>query len=396
MADAVDDPDRLGDRIRATAALDIACVIPSLRTGGAERVLSTLADQLSAHGHRIGIVTLMAPDEAPFYSLAGNVDVISVGGLSSASSLGHPMDIGKAAWRIRRALKRRRPSLVLGFTTLGNMLAVLASRGLSVPVVAAERVDPKGHGQHIGRLRAAARDTLYARADHVVVQTERARRALPWLSNERISIIANPIYSIARQARPASPGPDGRFRVVGVGRLAPQKGFDLLIPAFAQVCQRFPDWDLVILGEGPDRLSLEVLARDVPAGRIRLPGITADMETTLLNAQMFAFPSRFEGFPNALAEAMAAGLPVLGFQDVSGVEELIVAAPITGATGLLADPASPLDSLAQGLEKLMRDPGLRAQLGVRARQHVAAFTPQIHYEQWERLLSHVAQSYARR
>ena len=379
-----------------SATLDIACVIPSLRTGGSERVLSGLVNQLSADGHRIAVVTLMAPQEVPFYPLAGNVDLISVGGLGSASSLGRPQDIGKAAWRIRRALQLRNPGLVLGFTTLGNILAILASRGLRVPVVATERVDPGGHGQRIGRWRASVRDILYARADHVVVQTSRARRALPWLSDDRISIIANPIHPVVGQARPENPGPDGRFQIVGAGRLVRQKGFDLLISAFAQVCPRFPDWDLVILGEGPERPALEALAREVPAGRIRLPGVTADVETTLLGAHAFAFPSRFEGFPNALAEAMAAGLPVLGYQDVSGVEDLIVTKPFGAATGLLADPAAPIQSLGQELEKLLCNSGLRAQLGTRARQHVAAFTPQIHYERWERLLSHVAHSYARR
>ena len=88
--DAVDDPVRPREKSQTPAVLDIACVIPSLRTGGSERVLSTLADQLSAHGHRIAIVTLMAPAEAPFYPLAGNVDLISVGGLGTGLALAVP------------------------------------------------------------------------------------------------------------------------------------------------------------------------------------------------------------------------------------------------------------------------------------------------------------------
>jgi glycosyltransferase involved in cell wall biosynthesis len=376
--------------------LDIACVIPSLRTGGAERVLSTLADQLSAHGHRIAIVTLMAPDEAPFYALADTVDLISVDGLGAASNLGNPKDISKAAWRIRRILKMRNPGLVLGFTTLGNMLAVLASRGLGAPVVLAERIDPRGHGQRIGRVRTAIRDILYARAGHVVVQTSRARRALSWLTDDRITIIANPVQPIAGQADTRRPGPDGRFRLLGVGRLDAQKGFDLLIPAFVQICQRFPEWDLVILGEGPERPALETLARCAPEGRVQLPGVTSEIEAALLGAHAFAFPSRYEGFPNALAEAMAAGLPALGFRDVSGVEDLIATMPDGQVTGLLLDPAPAIKTITQALEQLLPDPDLRAQFGAAARQHVAAFTPQIHYEQWERLLSHVAQSYVRR
>jgi GalNAc-alpha-(1->4)-GalNAc-alpha-(1->3)-diNAcBac-PP-undecaprenol alpha-1,4-N-acetyl-D-galactosaminyltransferase len=396
MADVADNPCRPHEISSAPATLDIACVIPSLRTGGSERVLSTLASLLSAEGHRIAIVTLMAPEEAPFYPLADSVDLISVGGLGAAASLGHPKNIGKAAWRIRRALKLREPGLILGFTTLGSMLALLASCGLQRPVIAAERIDPLGHSRRIGRVRTLIRNTLYARADHVVVQTLRARHALPWLPDDRISCIANPIHPIGGQARPAHPDQDGRFRLLGVGRLDRQKGFDLLISAFAQICLRFPDWDLVIHGEGPERPALELLARRAPAGRIRLPGVTSDIETTLLGAHVFAFPSRYEGFPNALAEAMAAGLAVLGFRDVSGVEDLIVTVPDGHATGLSIDPASPVDSIGRWLEQLLQKPELRTQLGATARQHVAAFTPQIHYERWERLLSRVARSDAYR
>jgi GalNAc-alpha-(1->4)-GalNAc-alpha-(1->3)-diNAcBac-PP-undecaprenol alpha-1,4-N-acetyl-D-galactosaminyltransferase len=377
----------------APGQLDIACVIPSLRTGGSERILSGLANEASAHGHRIAILTLMAPGEAPFYPLASGVALINLDGLGAATSLGKPSDFGTAAWRIRRALQRRRPELLLGFTSVGSMLAILASRGLAMPVVAAERSDPRGHGQRIGRFRTRLRDLLYARADHVVVQTSRARRAIPWLADSRISCIANPVSPMARQADPGQPGPDGRFRLIGIGRLDSHKGFDLLISAFTQAAERFPLWDLVIHGDGPERGELEALARQLPAGRILLPGSTAEIESALVASHALAFPSRFEGFPNALAEAMAAGLPTIGFRDVCGVEDLIATDPQERVTGMLADLAAPVESLTNALVRLLSDPLLRTQLGERARQHVAAFAPQIHYEQWERLLTRVAQSH---
>ena len=357
-------------------------------------MLASLASELSTRGHRTAVITLMSPGELPFYPVAGNVDLIAVG--DTETRAGRSREIAKAAWRIRHALKSRNPKLILGFTTLGSVLAVLASRGLRVPVVAAERVDPQGHGQRIGRLRTSIRNAFYARADHVVVQTSRARQALSWLDDDRISSIANPVHSVAGRAHPEKPGPDGRYRLLGVGRLDTQKGFDLLISAFAQVSQRFPDWDLVIHGEGPERAALEALARRSPAGRITLPGITSEIEAALLGAHALAFPSRYEGFPNALAEAMAAGLPVLGFRDVSGVEDLIVSTPTVAATGLLADPTAPIASLMDALVQLMGNPSLRSQLGVKARHHVAAFSPQIHYEKWERLLTRVTHAHAGR
>jgi GalNAc-alpha-(1->4)-GalNAc-alpha-(1->3)-diNAcBac-PP-undecaprenol alpha-1,4-N-acetyl-D-galactosaminyltransferase len=124
--------------------------------------------------------------------------------------------------------------------------------------------------------------------------------------------------------------------------------------------------------------------------RIRLPGVTAGIEEELRAAHILAFPSTYEGFPNALAEGMAAGLPVIGMPEVSGVEELI----IPGETGLLADWSAPVDRLADRLGDLMRDPALRLRLGSNARAHVAAFRPQMHYERWESLLHRVARTQA--
>lgn len=367
--------------------LDLVCVIPSLRAGGSERVLSGLASDLSGHGARVAILTLMEPDETPFYRLSGTVDLVGLGGLPPGGRLGSPRAFLQAAWRVRHALTARRGRLALGFTTLGSMLAVAATRGLDLPVVAAERVDPQAHARHIGRVRTLARDQLFARADHVVVQTERARRGLPWLPADRLSCIANPIHPVTGQARPGTPSPDGRFRLIGVGRLETQKGFDLLIEGFARVAARHPDWDLVIHGEGPERTCLEALAARAGLGdRIRLPGVTPSLEPEMLAAHALAFPSRFEGFPNALAEAMAAGLAVVGFPEVAGVDELIH----EGDTGLLADWADPTGSLVHRLDALMGDAALRARLGANARAHVAAFRPQIHYEQWARLLTRLA------
>lgn len=373
----------------AILRLDIACVIPTLRTGGSERVLADLASRFATAGNRICIITLMAPDEAPHFPIAAGVDLIPVGGLGAATSLGSPRDIAGAAWRVRSEIKSRGPGVVLGFTTLGCMLAVLATRGLSLPVVAGERIDPEQHARRIGRLRARVRDALYARADHVVVQTQRARRALAWIPDARISIIANPVSLLAGSANPGQPDVTGRFRLLGIGRLDPQKGFDLLIAAFARLIDRYPRWDLVIYGEGPERAALEAMALQLSPGRVLLPGVTSDIEAALLGAHALAFPSRYEGFPNALAEAMAAGLPAIGFRGVSGVEDLIVTDPAQAVTGLVADPESAVDTLSAGLARLMEDDALRVALGLNARRHVAAFEPQKHFEQWRRLLGRV-------
>ncbi|KAB2850717.1 MAG: glycosyltransferase family 4 protein, partial [Hyphomicrobiaceae bacterium] len=201
----------------------------------------------------------------------------------------------------------------------------------------------------------------------------------------KISVIANPVAKTLEEANPAQAGPNGRFSLIAVGRLETQKGYDLLIPAFATLAGRFPDWDLAIYGEGPARKDLESLIGETGmARRVVLNGLTREVEKALAASHAMALPSRFEGFPNALTEAMAAGLPAVAFDGVA--DDLI----LDGETGLRASFADPVASLAACLERLMADGELRVRLGAAARARVAAFSPEVHNARWDELLRRVA------
>src|SRR5207253_1527539 len=146
-----------------------------------------------------------------------------------------------------------------------------------------------------------------------------------------------------------------------------QKGFDLLIDSFAQLAKHFPNWDVIIFGRGEEYASLQSrIERHGLGGRIGLRAPTDDIAGELSRSHAMAFPSRYEGFPNALAEAMAAGLPAVAFENVSGVEDLI--AP--GVTGILVqwgdgggETAAAVQSLAEGLGRLMASADLRTRIG---------------------------------
>src|SRR5262249_370408 len=145
---------------------------------------------------------------------------------------------------------------------------------------------------------------------------------------------------------------NGRKRVIAVGRCDPQKGFDRLIDAFALVAEDYPEWDVVMVGDGPERLKLEHrVQRKGLESRIHITGFVSDVYRELSAAQLIAFPSRNEGFPNALAEGLAVGLPAVGYKGVSGVEDLIV----DGTTGLLVDQEDEIAGLARALSTLMAD-----------------------------------------
>jgi glycosyltransferase involved in cell wall biosynthesis len=157
-----------------------------------------------------------------------------------------------------------------------------------------------------------------------------------------------------------------------------------LIKAYASLAERFPDWDLRIVGAGDDRPALEALIAQLPeiAGRVTMPGAAADIYKEYLSAHLFCLPSRWEGFPNALAEALAHGLPAVGFADCAGVADLIQ----SGENGTLAEGNGDLASLTAALTRLMADPSLRVRLGTQAVESVAHYRPEDMVDLWEQTL----------
>jgi glycosyltransferase involved in cell wall biosynthesis len=341
------------------------------------RLISALAGK-----HAIMLLTYEAPAIPSFYPLPPNVertalDLLGGRGVQRLSRLAHRM------MAIRRIVRAWRPDVVLSFMDTMNITAVLSCLGSGVPVVVSERVDPSRHPLPWPKkmLRLAA----YGMAHAVVVQTERIRRAFPSWLRRRMTTIPNGAPLPPSQARPDVPGRNGRFRVIGLGRLEPQKGFDLLIEAFAAVAPRHPDWDLIIFGEGNERAALTLLSERMGiAARVRLAGLTTCPEEEMTASHVIAFPSRYEGFPNALAEGVAAGLPAVAQIGVSGVEELIV----NGRTGFLVGDG--VQGLADALDRLMSNPALRIEMGYEARRHATHWVPDDIHARWAAVLTAAA------
>jgi GalNAc-alpha-(1->4)-GalNAc-alpha-(1->3)-diNAcBac-PP-undecaprenol alpha-1,4-N-acetyl-D-galactosaminyltransferase len=167
-----------------------------------------------------------------------------------------------------------------------------------------------------------------------------------------------------------------------LGRLTYQKGFERLVRAFARVSPAYPGWDLAIFGHGEDRESLQALAVGLGLeDRIRFPGQVNNPYAVLKAAGIFALSPRFEGFPFALCEAMASGLPVVSMDCPSGPGEMIV----DGVNGLLV-PDGDVEALAGAMGRLMGDEALRASLGARAVAMTELFALDIVMEKWEALL----------
>lgn len=335
-----------------TQHVRLTLVIHSLRMGGAERVMTMLANHWARRGWEVTLLTL-EPGE-PFFRLDPAVvhrplDLAA----ASASTVQAVRNGVRRLGVLRGAIAHSRPDLVLSFIDSTNVLTLLATAGLGVPVVVSERSDPAR--RPIGRAWAQLRRLTYPFAACLVAQTGAAAAYFGPLV--RKAVIPNPLAAPTASAHPRS------RRIVAMGRLVACKGYDRLIDAFAAVAGAHPDWSLVIWGEGPERPALE--ARRDALGlhdRIQLPGMATDPYARLAEGSVFALSSHYEGFPNALCEAMAAGLACVGLAGLGGTAELVH----HEEDGLLVDAAD----LAGALERLMGDEALRARLGGNAR-HLA-------------------------
>jgi glycosyltransferase involved in cell wall biosynthesis len=356
----------------------ILCVIPTMGPGGAERVMSYLVTHF-AKRHDVTLLTFENASAASFYPLPASVDYRKTDSIRRS--------FAERVWRIaarpgaiRKAVKALAPDVVVSFTDTTNMITLLACGGLGIPVVVSERIDPSEH--RIGWLRTLLRAHTYARARLLVVPSRRVAAYFPAALQSRIRVIGNPIQATTVTANTGLGS--GRKRVIAVGRYEPQKGFDLLIEAFARIAATHPDWDLAIVGEGPQRSNLEAHIGRLGLGkRVSLVGIVPDISRELAGSHIFACSSRYEGFPNALGEALAAGLPAVGYKDVSGVEDLIV----DGRTGLLVERREGAEGLARALSRLVSDPELRTKAAKAARDHIRRWTPDHIFSLWDATLS---------
>lgn len=333
----------------------IAIVIGTMAAGGAERVTATLAGAWAEAGHEVHLITL-EPRERDFYPLAAGIErhALDLAGVSRniLQALGATQRRVRALRRILRTIK---PDVVVGMATTPAVLTVLASAGLGTRVVVEEHIHPPM--KPLARPWEMARRLTYRRAARVVVLTS---EGLDWLRvtipRARGTVIPNPVaYPVPITDPVVDPGSiigSDRRLLLAVGRLYRQKGFDLLVPAFASLADAHPAWDLVILGEGPERAPLEALiqARGMQT-RIRMPGVIGNVAHWYARADLYVMSSRFEGFPMTLTEALASGCPAVSYDCDTGPRDLLS----DGDSGLLVRPVGDVEALAAGLGALMDD-----------------------------------------
>lgn len=338
--------------------------IHSLRGGGAERVVADMSAWWVDCGYKVSVVTQTGED-TDIYPLDPRVvrHVLGTAGNTGGGFSGLLANIWRIV-RLRRLLRREKPTVVLGMMTTSSVLAVIAAQRLRCRVIATEHTHPPS--QHLPEVWQRLRRWAYPRAQVVVTLTE---GTADWLRQHvpgsQLVVIPNAVRWPLSDGEPIVelPQRSGRHCLLAAGRLHPVKGFDHLITAFASIAEWFPAWDLYILGEGDSRAVLQKQIDDLKlGGRIMMPGRAGNIGQWYQACDLYVLSSRTEGLSNTLLEAMASGLTAVAVDCDTGPREIIR----DGIDGVLVRPADDEEALAANLSELMAHPDKRAALARRA------------------------------
>jgi GalNAc-alpha-(1->4)-GalNAc-alpha-(1->3)-diNAcBac-PP-undecaprenol alpha-1,4-N-acetyl-D-galactosaminyltransferase len=379
----------------------ITLVISTLGGGGAERVAANMADYWAAKGWAVTILTTDFGGQSSCYRLHPRVTHLDMGN----PRFDHlPIDLQASApvvgWingcspserafliprttailKLREVISSTAPEVVISYLDRTNVCVLMATRGLGLPVIVTEHSDP--HENSIGAEWELLRRRLYPQASYVTVLTEEALRYFSSVAGIRGRVIPNALTPSAFSSSDEMPRQKNGKLLLAMGRLDHQKGFDLLLRAFALVAEKHPDWTLEILGEGPIRPYLEsLIQRHGLAERVRMPGFTRRPFDAMRRADLFVVSSVDEGFCNVLLEAMACGVAVVSFDCPSGPRHIIR----HGVDGILVPPRD-AQALAAALDRLMGDEAERKRLATRAPEVVERFGEERVMRMWEGLV----------
>lgn len=332
----------------------------SLGSGGAERVATTLCNAWVARGDEVVLIPTFSGGGRPFYPLDARVSLRYLadevgGGCGGKRHL-------RRLWALRRMILAAQPDVVVAFLPNVNIAALAATAFTGIPCVIGERSDPVE--QPIGHFWTTACRLFYRCADAVTVQTESVAQRIGTVYSglKRIRVLPNPLPPELASLQPRAPdsGPaNGRHVLLSVGRLSAEKRTDLIVAAFARVADHHPAWDLHVVGDGPlrDALQQQIERCGLPAGRVSLLGRSHSPWQLMREADAFVLASAYEGFPNALLEAVAIGLPSISTDCRSGPREISDEGRVVRLV-----PTDDLAALAGALDKLLGDPSLRRRL----------------------------------
>ena len=348
--------------------------IGSMGKGGAERVISILANHFVDSGWAVDIIMLLKNDVQ--YKLSEKINLTDMVG-KSTSYIKNTLDWAKG---IRKYITRTKPSCIISFVARINALVLSSSIGLDVPIIVSERNDPRNDGR--SRLMQYYCDHVYRKATAVVFQTDYERACFSARVQKRAYIIKNPVS--IQCCRTIDWAKANAIRIVNVGRLAEQKNQKMLIDAIAILVREYPELTCEIYGEGPlrDKLEGQISLMSLQ-NTVFLKGNVDNLHESICDASIFVMTSNYEGLSNACIEAMMMGLPCITTQ-YAGAEELITN-KVNGLTIRCGDT----QELVEAIRTILHNPDLAEQLGRTAKESVAQYQTDRVLKEWERLIDKI-------
>lgn len=346
------------------------------RIGGVPKFYSQLYKYLCARGHAVTHVTFLPIGRNGLqYAFPETVKIRSINIYT-----GHGV-----AEKIRNIARETNPDVVvLMGGDLWNLDALAGLKSTPFPVIISERGCPPYCITKMWMNRRL-RELVAGRVEFYHLLMPSFKTSFPKDLQNRVVAISNPEPEASMLAKPDMPDAKGNFTLLYTGRLAVEKRLPLLVNAFALACGNYPEWRLKIIGSGPELgLIKAAIAKAKIEGLVDLLPNTDSQETLAryyASSHLFCLPSEAEGCPHSLLEALAAGLPSVGFSSCPGTNDIIE----DGYNGLLAK-ADTARSLADCLEKLMGNSELRVEMGANAIKTTKHFAPEKKFADWENLL----------
>lgn len=337
--------------------------------GGTENVGRLLANAMASYGHSTHVVTFDDFGGAPSWPLHSGVSLARVGEADN--------QINNQQLAIEIA--QFNPDLIVGLH-LNNTFKryVDAARKIGVPLVLSEHIDPRFPAR-AGKFDPAMREVVFSGAQKIHLLSETFRGSLPERLHDLIEVIPNTCDEPESRATPGDTESGGI--IVTVARLVPRKNVARLIRAFAMSRSDGSNWTLRVVGDGSERSNLEQLASSLKVAKhVDFVGHTENAYSYLQDAHIFALASLFEGFPMSSLEAMAHGLPLVGYGICNGLNEQIH----HGQNGFLASGGSGMGNLPELLAKLMADAQLRKKMGQESlRLFSQEYSNKVIFDRWE-------------
>lgn len=356
--------------------MKILFMLPGMSFGGAERVVSILANEFQRQGDQVHILTLASTEKSVYYLRDGIVrhGIILENGKNLKLVLNHLRLIRKKVHEIK-------PDIILSFITDTAIMALISTIGLKYPIIVCERNDPSK--EFLSIKFKVLRKILYPLASGFVFQSEGARSYFSKAIQKKSTIILNPLVI---QNIPDKYSGVRKKEIVSVGRLEPQKNQKLLIESFAKFHRTHTEYSLIIYGEGTLKQQLIDTAYRLNIQQyVHLAGTVDNVFEKISTASIFAFTSNYEGIPNALIEAMAVGLPCVSTNCSPGGAAMLINNYYNG----ILTPVNDIDEFVKALEYMVNNPLEAEKMGNYAMNIIEEVNAEKIVSEWRKYIAEI-------